>query len=113
MRVQLKTASQSSGGFSRLSDRDGSDRIAFQPETGDLLFADFEQGWMRRLDPGQATTQVSQEAAPFASGLRRPVDLRLGADDILKKQQISFKFGSVSDKIRVAAGDNSFRCPFR
>jgi glucose/arabinose dehydrogenase len=45
---------------------------------GQYLFADFVQGWIRMLHPGQAP---SQEAAPFASGLRRPVDLRLGADD--------------------------------
>ncbi len=42
------------------------------------LFADFVQGEIRAIDPGRAET-----AAPFAAGLRRPVDLRFARDGSL------------------------------
>lgn len=40
---------------------------------GEYFFADFVHGWIRRLDPDRP--EVAHE---FASGLRRPVDLRFG-----------------------------------
>ena len=51
----------------------------FAPPNGDLpenlrgkyFFADFVHGWIRWLDP-----KSPQEAHPFLSGIRRPVDLR-------------------------------------
>jgi putative heme-binding domain-containing protein len=48
------------------------------PYRGRYFFADFNHGFVRTLDPENPT-----EAAPFAGGLRRPVDLRFGPDGIL------------------------------
>jgi glucose/arabinose dehydrogenase len=45
---------------------------------GRYFFGDFNHGWIRTLDPDDATRSV-----PFATGLRRPVDLRFGADGAL------------------------------
>ncbi len=38
---------------------------------GTYLFADFVQGWIKAIDPSRP-----EQAIPFATGLRRPVDLR-------------------------------------
>lgn len=39
---------------------------------GDYFFADFCNGWIRRLDPG------TRKVTPFASGIANPVDLKVG-----------------------------------
>ncbi len=44
---------------------------------GDYFFADFCGGWIRRYDP------ATDEAAGFATGLDRPVDLKTGDDGSL------------------------------
>lgn len=44
---------------------------------GDYFFADFCSGWIRRYDP------ATDEAAGFATGLDRPVDLKVGDDGSL------------------------------
>jgi putative heme-binding domain-containing protein len=59
---------------------------AFAPEDlawpkefrGRYFFMDFVHGWIKTLDPDRAA-----EAATFATGLRRPVDLRFGPDGTL------------------------------
>jgi glucose/arabinose dehydrogenase len=59
---------------------------AFAPEQlawpqayrGRYFFGDFNHGWIKTLDPGSPAV-----AQPFASGLRRPVDLRFGPDGSL------------------------------
>ncbi len=48
------------------------------PFGGRYFFADFVHGWIKSLDPEQPT-----EATEFASGLRRPVDLRFASDGSL------------------------------
>jgi len=48
------------------------------PYRGRYFFADFNHGFIRTLDP-----EHPAEAAPFAGGLRRPVDLRFGPDGTL------------------------------
>lgn len=55
------------------------------PETfhGKYLFADFVQGWIHMIDPATAHATRNNAAETFASGLRRPVDLRLAADGSL------------------------------
>jgi hypothetical protein len=45
---------------------------------GRYFFADFVHGWIKTLDPDQP-----HEAASFAGGLSRPVDLRFGGDGAL------------------------------
>lgn len=50
----------------------------FSPTTGEYYFADFVHGWIKTLDPA-----APGEAKPFASGLRRPVDLRFAKDGSL------------------------------
>jgi putative heme-binding domain-containing protein len=45
---------------------------------GRYFFGDFNHGWIKTLDPAQPAT-----AHLFATGLRRPVDLRFGADGSL------------------------------
>ena len=54
----------------------------FAPETspfgGRYFFADFVQGWIKMLD-----TKDPTKAAVFASGLRRPVDLRFASNGSL------------------------------
>ncbi|HEY2251227.1 MAG TPA: PQQ-dependent sugar dehydrogenase [Planctomycetaceae bacterium] len=45
---------------------------------GKYFFADFNHGFIRTLDPERPA-----QAAPFAGGLRRPVDLRFGPDGTL------------------------------
>ncbi len=50
---------------------------------GKYLFADFVQGWIKTLDPQTADAITANSADTFASGLRRPVDLRLGYDGSL------------------------------
>jgi putative heme-binding domain-containing protein len=45
---------------------------------GRYFFADFNHGWIKTLDPAHPA-----EAAGFATGLRRPVDLRFAADGSL------------------------------
>jgi len=42
---------------------------------GQYFFADFNHGWIKTIDPTRPAV-----ARPFASGLRRPVDLRFAAD---------------------------------
>jgi putative heme-binding domain-containing protein len=42
---------------------------------GRYFFSDFNHGWIKTIDPGKPAV-----ALPFASGLRRPVDLRFAAD---------------------------------
>ena len=44
---------------------------------GDYFFADFCGGWIRRYDP------ATDEAVGFATGLDRPVDLKVGKDGSL------------------------------
>jgi glucose/arabinose dehydrogenase len=45
---------------------------------GRYFFADFKHGWIKTLDPAKPAT-----AKPFATSVRRPVDLRFTADDSL------------------------------
>lgn len=45
---------------------------------GQYLFADFNHGWIKIIDPDKP-----REAKLFATGLRRPVDLRFAADGSL------------------------------
>lgn len=45
---------------------------------GQYFFADFVHGWIKTLDPKQP-----QRVETFATGLRRPVDLRFGPDGAL------------------------------
>jgi putative heme-binding domain-containing protein len=45
---------------------------------GQYFFADFNHGWIKRIDPDKPAV-----AKPFATGLRRPVDLRFAADGSL------------------------------
>jgi putative heme-binding domain-containing protein len=45
------------------------------PWSGCYLFADFVHGWIHAIDPERPSTHLE-----FASGLRRPVDLRFGPD---------------------------------
>jgi putative heme-binding domain-containing protein len=45
---------------------------------GQYFFADFNHGWIKIIDPNKPTV-----ARPFATGLRRPVDLRFAADGSL------------------------------
>jgi glucose/arabinose dehydrogenase len=45
---------------------------------GQYFFGDFNHGWIKVLDPARPAV-----ARPFASGLRRPVDLRFAADGSL------------------------------
>lgn len=45
---------------------------------GHYFFADFNHGWIKTLDPAAPAS-----AQPFASGLRRPVDLRFSGDGSL------------------------------
>jgi putative heme-binding domain-containing protein len=45
---------------------------------GQYFFADFNHGWIKILNPARPAT-----ARSFATGLRRPVDLRFGADGCL------------------------------
>jgi putative heme-binding domain-containing protein len=42
---------------------------------GQYFFGDFNHGWIKTIDPSHPET-----AKPFATGLRRPVDLRFGLD---------------------------------
>ncbi len=44
-------------------------------EVGAYYFADFVNGWIRRLDPNNG-----KQASTFAAGINRPVDLKVGAD---------------------------------
>ncbi len=50
---------------------------------GQYLFADFVQGWIHAIDPQVAHAVTANSAETFVIGLRRPVDLRLGADGSL------------------------------
>jgi putative heme-binding domain-containing protein len=50
---------------------------------GKYLFADFVQGWIGSIDPQVADAVTTNAAETFATGLRRPVDMRLGADGSL------------------------------
>ena len=53
--------------------------LSWPPEyRGRYFFADFKHGWIKMLDPASPAT-----AKPFATGLRRPVDLRFTADGSL------------------------------
>jgi putative heme-binding domain-containing protein len=45
---------------------------------GRYFFGDFNHGWIKTIDPGKPAV-----ARSFASGLRRPVDLRFGPDNCL------------------------------
>lgn len=45
---------------------------------GRYFFADFKHGWIHTIDPDNA-----RKATEFATGLRRPVDLRFGPDGTL------------------------------
>jgi putative heme-binding domain-containing protein len=45
---------------------------------GQYFFGDFNHGWIKTLDPAKPET-----AHPFATGLRRPVDLRFASDGSL------------------------------
>jgi glucose/arabinose dehydrogenase len=44
-------------------------------EVGVYFFADFVNGWIRKLDPGNGN-----QVTTFATGINRPVDLKVGAD---------------------------------
>ncbi|MCB9953221.1 MAG: PQQ-dependent sugar dehydrogenase [Planctomycetaceae bacterium] len=46
-----------------------------EPYRNKFFFADFTQGWIRMLDPDKP-----EDYSTFGEGLRRPVDLRFGAD---------------------------------
>lgn len=50
----------------------------FSPVTGHYFFADFVHGWIKTLDPGHP-----ERVKDFATGLRRPVDLRFARDGSL------------------------------
>ncbi len=54
--------------------------IAFREQ---FLFADFVHGWIHAIDPESANTSSVSDAKEFAAGLRRPVDMRFGADGAL------------------------------
>ena len=45
---------------------------------GQYFFGDFNHGWIKMIDPAKPAL-----AKPFATGLRRPVDLRFAADGSL------------------------------
>src|SRR6266481_6003077 len=45
---------------------------------GQYFFGDFNHGWIKTIDPAHP-----REAKPFATGLRRPVDLHFGPDGSL------------------------------
>jgi glucose/arabinose dehydrogenase len=45
---------------------------------GHYFFGDFNHGWIKSIDPAKPAV-----ARPFATGLRRPVDLRFAADGSL------------------------------
>ncbi len=51
---------------------------AGKPYGGRYFFADFVHGWIKTIDPKQP-----RKAAEFASGIRRPVDLRFARDGSL------------------------------
>lgn len=51
---------------------------------GRYLFADFVHGWIKAIDPDSAVDpKRPQRAIPFASNIRRPVDLRFSSDGTL------------------------------
>jgi putative heme-binding domain-containing protein len=50
---------------------------------GKYLFADFVHGWIRMIDPKVEGMLQADQATTLAQGLRRPVDLRWGADGSL------------------------------
>ena len=55
------------------------DRINWPRDyAGRYFFADFVHGWIKTIDPNDPA-----EAADFAIGLRRPVDIRFSTDDAL------------------------------
>lgn len=47
------------------------------------LFADFVHGWIHCIDPKTASAVDANAAATFATGFRRPVDMRFAADGSL------------------------------
>jgi putative heme-binding domain-containing protein len=49
-----------------------------KPYRGQYFFCDFNHGWIKTIDPGKPAV-----ARSFASGLRRPVDLRFAPDGSL------------------------------
>lgn len=63
-----------------ISGGDFSDRTSGWPTelSAKYFFADFVHGWIKYLDPS-----APQQAKEFASGVRRPVDLRFAADGSL------------------------------
>ena len=50
---------------------------------GKYLFADFVHGWIHAIDPKQADAVKSNQATSFATGLRRPVDMRFAPEGTL------------------------------
>jgi glucose/arabinose dehydrogenase len=50
---------------------------------GQYLFADFVHGWIHSIDPNTAHATHANEPKSFASGFRRPVDMRFGKDGTL------------------------------
>ena len=50
---------------------------------GQYFFGDFVHGWIHCIDPKSADAVQFNEPKEFASGLRRPVDLRFGIDESL------------------------------
>jgi putative heme-binding domain-containing protein len=49
-----------------------------KPYRGQYFFGDFNHGWIKRIDPARPAV-----AKPFATGLRRPVDMRFAVDGSL------------------------------
>jgi len=49
-----------------------------KPYRGQYFFGDFNHGWIKRIDPARPAV-----ARSFATGLRRPVDMRFAADGSL------------------------------
>ncbi len=50
---------------------------------GKYLFADFVHGWIHIIDPKRADPVNSNQAESFATGIRRPVDMRFAPDGTL------------------------------
>ena len=50
---------------------------------GKYFFADFVHGWLHAIEPDRTQSQAKKSAAEFATGLRRPTDIRFAADGSL------------------------------
>lgn len=71
---------------------------------GQYFFADFNHGWIKIIDPDKPAL-----AKPFASGLRRPVDLRFAPDGSL---YVLFRDAWVIDKLFQGGTGALLRIPY-